>query len=163
MRCAMRMKMKKSLLVVGMALAFAAPAFALDKTPTAPMASPLGVPGVTDAQLDPAFWVRRLGADADRVLLDAKGVDASNERMLAGDPTIFDLTALPASIPRAQASEWISDLSSRPKRTLYDDKGQEIPAATLDGLVADANLAALPDAITPRYALVVERAALRSF
>ena len=159
----MRMKMKKSLLVVGMALAFAAPAFALDKTPTAPMASPLGVPGVTDAQLDPAFWVRRLGADADRVLLDAKGVDASNARMLAGDPTIFDLTALPASIPKAQASEWIGDLSSRPKRTLYDGKGQEIPAATLDGLVADANLAALPDTIAPRYALVVERAALRSF
>ena len=37
----MRMKMRKSLLVAGLALAFAAPAFALDRTPTAPMASPL--------------------------------------------------------------------------------------------------------------------------
>ncbi|UHQ19336.1 SH3 domain-containing protein [Lysobacter sp. KIS68-7] len=159
----MQTKFMKSLLAMGLALAIATPAFALDKSSTAPSPSLLAVPGVTDAQLDPAFWIKRLGPEADRVLLDAKGVDAANARMLADDPTIHDLATLPASVTKAQASEWIADLSSRPTRTLYDDKGKEIPAATLDGLVADANLAAVPDAITPRYALVTERASLRTF
>lgn len=155
------MRWKTSLLAVGLALALATPAFARE-----PVSLPIpasGVPGVEDAQLDPAFWIARLGTDADRVLLDPAQVDAANARMRAEDKSVFDLSALPASIAKAQANEWIGGLSSRPTRVLYDEHGKEIPAATLDALVADANLGALADNATPRYALVVERAALRSF
>ena len=155
------MRWKTSLLAVGLALALATPAFARD-----PVALPIpahGVPGVEDAQLDPAFWIARLGADADRVLLDAAQVEAANARMHAEDKSVFDLSALPVSVAKAQANEWIADLSSRPMRMLYDERGNEIPGATLDGLVADANLGAVADNTPLRYALVVERAALRSF
>ena len=56
------MRWKTSLLAVGLALALATPAGARE-----PVALPIpaqGVPGVEDAQLDPAFWIARLGADA---------------------------------------------------------------------------------------------------
>lgn len=155
------MRWNTSLPAFALVLALATPALAKE-----PVALPIpahGVPGVEDAQLDPEFWIARLGADADRVLLDASQVEAANARMRAQDPSVFDLSALPASVTKAEASEWIADLSSRPTRTLYDEQGNEIPAATLDGLVADANIAALPDSAPLRFALVVERGALRTF
>jgi len=148
----------------------AALALALASTATArePASHPLPVPasgvvGVEDAQLDPAFWIARLGADADRVLLDPQQVSAANTRMQTADKTLFDLAALPATVTQAQAREWIEDLSSRPTRTLYDDHGQVIPAATLDGLVTAMQLDAIPATSPLRYALVTRRAALRTF
>jgi cell wall-associated NlpC family hydrolase len=123
---------------------------------------PSGVVGVEDAQLDPKFWIERLGVDADRVLLDEGAIAAANTKMRAQDPTIHDV-ALPASLPQAQVREWIADLSERPTRTLYDERHQVIPAATLDGLVDALALDKIAAQTTPRYALVVHRAALRTF
>ena len=152
-------------LAAGLALALAGAVAAREPTPPASTlhVPPSGVVGVEDAQLDPAFWIARLGADADRVLLDPAQVAAANARMQAEDPTLFDLATLPTSVPQAQAREWIDDLSSRPTRTLYDEKGQAIPASTLDGLVDAMQLDAIPADVALRYALVTDRASLRTF
>ncbi|BCT93241.1 hypothetical protein LYSHEL_22640 [Lysobacter helvus] len=149
-------------LVAGLALAIAcAPAPA--REPVHALVVPAsGVPGVTDAQLDPAFWVARMGADADRVLLDANAIAAANARMQATDPSLYDLSALPASVTKAQANEWITDLSSRPSKPLYDEQHRAIPAATIDGLVDALALDKLADAPLT-WALVVQRASLRTF
>ena len=149
-----------SLLAVALSCALA-PAFAREATPLVRPAH--GVVGVEDAQLDPQFWIGKLGADADRVLLDPAAIAAANARMAAEDPTIHDLSTLPPTVPQAQVREWIEDMSSRPTRTLYDEKHQVVPAATLDGLVDALALDKLPASSAPRYALVVERAALRTF
>ena len=47
---------------------------------------------------------RALGADADRVLLDSAAIDAQNAAMLAQDPTIIDLAALPASLTASRCA-----------------------------------------------------------
>lgn len=156
----MRIRPAHSLIAAALLLALA-PAFA--REPTQLVRPPSGVVGVEDQQLDPNFWIGKLGADADRVLLDKAGIDAANTAMRAQDPTLHDLSALPASITAHQAREWIEDMSERPTRTLYDEKHQMIPAATLDGLVDALALDKLAASTPTRYALVVDRASLRTF
>ncbi|MUV15222.1 SH3 domain-containing protein [Noviluteimonas gilva] len=156
----MRFRPAHSLIAAALLLALA-PAFA--REPTQLVRPAHGVVGVEDAQLDPNFWIGKLGADADRVLLDKAAIDAANAAMRAQDPTIHDLGALPASITAQQAREWIEEMSERPTRTLYDEKHQVVPAATLDGLVDALALDKLAASTPTRYALVVERASLRTF
>jgi hypothetical protein len=73
------------------------------------------------------------------------------------------LEALPESLPRADVVARITALSRIPSRTLYFADGLEVPAAWLQGLVAAANLDALPETQPLRFGLVVRRASLRTF
>lgn len=155
------MRIRSNMFVLASALALVL-STAYAREPVQLVRPPSGVVGVEAAQLDPQFWVSKLGADADRVLLDTAAIGAANTKMRAQDPTIHDV-ALPASLPQATVREWISDLSERPTRTLYDEQHKEIPAATLDGLVDALALDRIAADTTPRYALVVRRAALRTF
>ena len=123
---------------------------------------PSGVLGVGDAQLTPAFWIG-LQAKPDRTILTRAEIGARNAKLLKLDPSMHDLAALPATLPRAQVAGWIEHLSKRPTHTLYDVHGQPVPATTLDRLMDDIELDAIPAQTTVRYGLVVHRAALRGF
>jgi len=123
---------------------------------------PSGVLGVGDEQLTPDFWTG-LQAQPDRPILTRAEIDAQNAKLFKRDPTMHDLAALPATLPRAQVAGWIEHLSKRPAHVLYDEHGQPVPAATLDQLVGDLALDAIPAQTTVRYGLVVQRAALRTF
>ncbi|WNL46869.1 SH3 domain-containing protein [Dyella sp. BiH032] len=123
---------------------------------------PSGVIGVEQAQLNPAFWIRQ-APDADAVVLDTKAIAARNATLFKVDPSMHDLHALPKTIDRAQVLKWIGDVSKRPTRTLYDEAGQPVPAATIDAQLAALALDKVPDAQKTRFGLVVRRAALRSF
>lgn len=123
---------------------------------------PSGVPGVGEAQLAPAFWIGLLH-DADRVVLDRAAIDAQNAKLLRTDPSMHDLRALPKSLGREQVTGWIEALSKRPDRPLFDVDGQPVPAATLDVVVGNLALDAIPAQQPTRYGLVVRRAALRTF
>ena len=87
-------------LAAALALALASTATAREPASHTLPVPASGVVGVEDAQLDPAFWIARLGADADRVLLDPQQVSAANTRMQTADKTLFDLAALPATVTR---------------------------------------------------------------
>ena len=121
-----------------------------------------GIIGVEEAQLDPAFWVRRL-SDADRVILDDAAIAVQNERMLRRDQSLHDLDKVPVTLTRARVATWINALSHRPNRPLYDDQGQPVSPAALDQLVDAAHLTAIPARQATRYGLVVQRADLRTF
>ena len=121
-----------------------------------------GVVGVEQAQLDPAWWVERQ-TEPDRVILDAQAIAAQNAKLMQLDRSMHDLDALPSSLDRARVVGWIEGLSKRPTRTLYDERGEVVPAADLDAIVDNANLAAVPATQATRFGLVVHRAALRSF
>ena len=121
-----------------------------------------GVIGVDEAQLTPEFWIRR-APRADRVLLDRAAIAAQNAALRRQDPSLHDLRALPATLERAQVAGWIGALSTRPERALYDVAGAPVPAATLDALVDNLALEAIPERQATRYGLVVRRAALRTF
>ncbi|NUT13611.1 MAG: NlpC-P60 family protein [Cupriavidus sp.] len=121
-----------------------------------------GIIGVEQAQLDPAFWVRQQ-AQPDRVILDSAAIAMQNERLHRLDRSIHDLKALPAMLPREQVSAWVASLSKLPGKPLFDANGQPVPADTLTGVVANANLDAIADGAATRYGLVVHRADLRAF
>ncbi|MGV8922549.1 MAG: SH3 domain-containing protein [Thermomonas sp.] len=122
----------------------------------------LGVPGISEAQLDPDFWVHRQPA-ADTPLLDAATVATRNADLFARDASMHDLTAMPAMLTGTQVRTWIEAMSSRPTRTLYDMQGKEVPASTLDALAANLALDAIPTSQPTRFGLVVARAPMRSF
>lgn len=123
---------------------------------------PHAVVGVEEPQLNADYWIARQ-AHPSRVILDAAAIAAQNRRLVETDASVHDLAALPASLPRATIAGWVEELSSRPDKPLYDERGEPVPVATLDTLVADANATAIPQETPVRYGLVVRRADLRAF
>ncbi|MEX1829328.1 SH3 domain-containing protein [Luteibacter sp. CQ10] len=123
---------------------------------------PSGVLGVTDAQLDPSYWVSRL-PDADAVVLDARAIAALNDRVARLDPSMHDIRHFGATLPREQVKGWIEKLTKAPSKPLFDVEGKPVPAATVDAIMANAALDAVPVDVTPRYGMAVRRSALRGY
>lgn len=154
--------MKRRVLAALVLTLVQAPLFARNLPANALPIPPSGVLGVGDAQLTPAFWID-LQAQPDRQMLSRAQIDARNAKLFKLDPTMHDLAALPATLPRARVAAWIEHLSKRPAHTLYDEHGQPVPAAMLDKLENELALDAIPAQTAVCYGLVVERAALRTF
>ncbi len=151
-----------SLRVLLLGLLLAGPASgqaAIEQTLPVP---PSGVLGVEAAQLTPDFWIG-LRPHPDAVLLTPTQIAAQNARLLADDPSMHDLRALPATLDRARVDAWLDTVSTPPTRPLYDVDGKPVPAATVQAIVANADRDAVPASAPTRYGLVVKRAALRSF
>lgn len=134
------------------------------RTPsTSPLQLPAsGVIGIQDAQLTPAFWLARTQQPA-QLLLTPQQIEARNARLLHDDPSMHDLAALPASLTGAQVRTWIEESASAPTKPLWDDTGKSIPQATLDAIVANRALPAIPANQATRYGMAVRRTALRTF
>ena len=147
------------ILLATLALA-GAPVFAREAPVLAPFAE--GVRGIDPALLTPGFWIERL-AEPDKPILDRATIERRNARLLHDDPSMHDLRALPPTLERAQVAEWIGQLADPPKRPLHDAAGKPVARATLDAIVANRNLEAIPDSQPTRYGLVVARADLRAF
>lgn len=128
----------------------------------APTTPAHAVIGVEDAHLDPDFWIKRAG-DAERLVLDSSAIAAQNARLQQLDESVHDIEHLPPTLSGSQVKGWITDLSSRPDEAVFDEQGREVAAATLDGLMDDIALAAVPDSQRTRYGLVMRRADLRTF
>ena len=118
--------------------------------------------GVHDEQLEARYWIER-APRATQLVLDRAAIAAHNDRLQRSDPSLHDLEALPTQLARVQIQGWIEDLSQRPTRTLYDERGTAIPEATLDALVAALDVAAIPQQRPTAYGMVVRRADLRTF
>jgi hypothetical protein len=131
-------------------------------TPRAPLIPAHGVIGVTEAHLDPEFWVRR-GGSAQRVVLDEEAIDAQNTKLKQLDRSVHDVEALPRTLMASDVRAWVEKLSDRPDKTLYDEQGRAVEASVLDALVANVNLEAIPAKQTTRFGLVVRRTDLRTF
>ncbi|EIM03673.1 SH3 domain-containing protein [Rhodanobacter denitrificans] len=150
------------LAATALALAFAGAPLQAREANAALTVPPSGVLGVGEAQLMPAFWIG-LQAEPDRVILDRAAIEAQNAKLLQVDPSMHDLRALPKTLSREQVAGWIEALSERPDRPLFDVDGRPVPAATLDAVVGNLALDAIPAQQPTRYGLVVRRAALRTF
>jgi cell wall-associated NlpC family hydrolase len=150
-------------LTLAVALA-CAPALALDRghAATALPVPPSGVIGMQDAYFAPEFWIARAQA-ADQVLMTPAAIQARNARLLQVDDSMHDLSALPATLDRAQVAEWIDDLASAPSKPLWDEAGTPVAKATLDAIVASRAMDAVPANQPTRFGMAVKRTALRAF
>jgi cell wall-associated NlpC family hydrolase len=130
------------------------------RVPAPPPAS--GIADIGTALLDTEFWVARAQAP-DAVLMDRAAIDMRNARLLREDDSMHDLSALPATLDRAQVAGWIDDLASPPAKPLWDEQGKPVPKATLDAIVGNRAMEAIPHNQPTRFGMAVERAALRAF
>ena len=121
-----------------------------------------GVVGIEQAQLEPGWWVAKQ-SQPDRVILDAQAIAAQNAKLMQLDDSMFDLDAFPATLDRARVAGWVEGLSTRPKRALFDERGQAFASTDLDAIVDNVNLSAIPASQPTRFGLVVHRADLRAF
>ena len=149
---------------VALALASAAPAFALDRgTPPASLPIPAsGVIGMQDAYFAPEFWIARLQAP-DQVLMAPAAIQARNLHLLQVDDSMHDLAALPSDLARTQVAGWINELASSPSKPLWDEAGKPVARATLDTIIANRGMDAIPANQPTRFGMVVQRTALRAF
>jgi hypothetical protein len=148
--------MKHSILIV-VAVSLAACAAA----PREPEIPAHGVIGVTEARLDPDYWIRR-GAGS-RIVLDAETIEAQNTKLKQLDRSIHDLEALPAALAGADVRAWVDRMSVRPDDPLYDEHGKAVEAAAIDAIVSNANADAIPATQPARFGMVVRRSDLRRF
>jgi cell wall-associated NlpC family hydrolase len=125
-------------------------------------ATATGVPGVSLAQLDPAFWIGQLPA-ADRIVLERSAIAAQNTALMRDDDSMHRLEDLPDVLTQAQVREWITGISRRSSSPRFDEHGVAVPVAALDALDVALALDALPADPRVRFGLVVRRAALRAF
>lgn len=123
---------------------------------------PPAVVGVQAKQLQPGYWIAR-AAGASKTVLDREAIAAQNARLVRVDPTVHDLEALPATLPAEEVRSWIGKMSGYPDEELFDAQGRKIERATLDELVNQLALDALPLSQPTRYGLIVKRADLRTF
>jgi len=121
-----------------------------------------GVLGVNEAQLSADFWIAKLG-EPDRIVLDANTIAARNARLQRIDTSMHDLRALPATLSREQVTAWITDMSERPDRELFDSHGGRVDAHAIDALLDALALDQVSATQSTRYGLVVHRADLRTF
>ena len=112
--------------------------------------------------LDVATWIARC-PDAEVVLADASAIARQNRRLFELDPSLCDLTTLPATLDRAAVVERVRRRATLPQGPLVFADGR--PAGDVDRARWTAALAldTVPDTVAARYGLVVRRAALRRF
>lgn len=153
-------------LALGLALPLAfsaAPGLARDEAATAAAAaSPTGVPGVEEAYFSADFWIAR-AKDPDAVLMAPAAIEARNARLFQVDDSMHDIAALPATLSRTQVAGWIEGLADPPSRPLWDENGKPVAKSTLDAIVANRAMDAIPASQPTRYGMAVERAMLRTF
>mgnify|MGYP001944135978 FL=1 len=151
--------MRLTVLLLGLVLTLPG---ALSARAPAAATPPLAVPGLSEAQLSPDYWLDAL-AEPDRIILTPAQIAQQNARMVAEEPSIFDLEALPARLSGDQVSGWIQDLASLPTRDLFDEQGRKVEADVLAAIGANRALDAVPADQTTRYGMAVQRADLRAF
>jgi len=134
-----------------------APVFAGDVLPIPPS----GVIGTDEAMLSPEYWVART-TEPDQVILDRSAIDALNARLLANDPSMYDLSKLGSEVTGEQVHAWIANVSKAPSKPLYDEHDQPLPQTAIDAAVAGLALDKIPTRVPVRYGLVVHRVSMRN-
>ena len=112
--------------------------------------------------LEAAHWIARC-PEPDRVVADATAIAAFNRRLLADDPTLTDLSAVPTAMTRDSVADRVRRRSTVPDRPLVFGDGTPADESARrrwhDAINVDD--AAIPATVELRFALVVRRAAVR--
>jgi len=121
-----------------------------------------GVPGVSSAQLEPEYWIRRM-QQPQAAVMDEAQIEAQNQRLQQQDASVHDIETLPATLAREQVRQWIEGMSQRPSSKRYDAQGKEFNTTVFDVLLTDLQLDAVPATQAARFGMVTHRADLRTF
>jgi cell wall-associated NlpC family hydrolase len=112
--------------------------------------------------LSPDYWIART-ASPDKLLLTSQQIDALNQKTLATDPAMHDLTRLGSNLTRDQVISWVKEAWSPLTKPLVDAGGTTISAETLAAIEANVGIDRIPPTAPTRYGLSVRRAQLRTY
>lgn len=124
--------------------------------------SPTPIIGVTEAHLAADHWIERTSR-ADEIVLSPQAIAAQNRKLEQLDRSVRRLQDLPATLAGDDVRKWITDLSARPTRPLFDEYGAEVPQQAIGALLDSVDLASIPVTQPTRFGLVVRRADVRTF
>lgn len=113
-------------------------------------------------ELTADFWIGK-ATRPNRVLLSPDEVAAFNRESMASDPFLVDLSTYPARIERAEVERFIHSMSRRPEDTYHDDEGRRLKKKDYARYSELLALDQLPAVVETRYALVLDRADMRSW
>ncbi|BAE70632.1 SH3 domain-containing protein [Xanthomonas oryzae] len=154
------MPLSRRLLIV-LLIALALPCSAVSAPAGAPVAhAPPFI--VSDAQLTAEYWIQRSGNAQTPRMTPAQIADF-NARLLRNDASMHHLAQLPNTLAATEVRARIAARSAMPTRPLYAADGRLLDTARLATLRKAWALDALPAQVPLRFALVVTRAALRTF
>ena len=147
---------RESAIALALLLGALLPAWAQDAAPAT------AVPGVTQAQLEPEYWIGLQKNPVDLVL-DDDAIARQNERLRNSDPSVNQIERLPSTLEAKQVRAWIEALSVLPETPLYDEQGNEVSRRARSALLRSLDLGDIDAKQATRYGLVTHRADLRTF
>ncbi|USI98966.1 SH3 domain-containing protein [Xanthomonas prunicola] len=154
------MPLSRRLLIL-LLIALALPCSAVSAPAGAPVAhAPPFV--VSDAQLTPEYWIKR-SRNAQTPRMTPVQIADFNAQLLRDDASMHDIAQLPDMLAASEVRARIEAVSATPTRPLYEADGKRVDGTRLAALRKTLALDALPAQVTLRFALVVSRAALRTF
>ncbi len=123
---------------------------------------PTALPHGSEHALRAAHWIARWPS-AENVLMTESAALEQNARLLKAEPSMTNLWALPASVPATEIRARIETLSTVPSAPRYFANGRAANDADHRRWRNALHLRAIRDQTPLRFALVVQRAALRAF
>jgi len=118
--------------------------------------------GLRSELLTPSFWIQR-AEDAHATRLEADAIERLNASLRSQDPSIHSLDAFKDPLPAAEVRTRITSLSVPLTAKRFLANGHAIAESLPAQLGASLALEQLTDPVTPRFALVIRRAALRTY
>jgi cell wall-associated NlpC family hydrolase len=108
------------------------------------------------------YWINKTGG-SDDVLKKQQEIKELNGFAFANDPNMVDLAAYPAKQTSDEISKLIRSISKPYKQDLFYRDGGKIERADYDLYTANLNLNELPDVVTVRFGMVLQRADMRTW
>ncbi|HNW91893.1 MAG TPA: SH3 domain-containing protein [bacterium] len=117
--------------------------------------APTLTPGTVPAMNTPGYWIGKL-AEPDRLLMTADEIDSLNARVRTELKTVADIGAYPATLQGAALRRELQGTwAEMARQELWcGDDGAVTDDAFYAAIAQTMNIAAIPDTVTTRFALV---------
>lgn len=109
-----------------------------------------------------AFWIDR-ARGLENTLLGPQEIQAFNRNAMAVDPFLVDLASYPERLRREDVERLILSMSKPPEDPYHYHDGRAIEPSDYDRYRRNLALSELPGQVEVRYALVLERADMRTW
>ncbi len=120
------------------------------------------IEGMEEKMLYPEFWKQKVAKPNASLLTEAQ-IQAQNIRLMKQNQHVNDLQNLPASMSGSSIKDLILSISKKPSSARYDAKGQKLTDKKWQSYRMQLNLDAIKSNHLLEFAMVVERANMRSF
>ena len=129
---------------------------------TLPGAWTTDVIGINEMHLSANYWVEKT-ENADHVLKNQHEITGFNQGMFATDQHMVDLVLFPDEMPGSEVEAKIRAISKPNKSNLYDADGSLLGQQGYRTYTDNLALGKIPEPVTVRFALVVDRADMRAY